>query len=73
MTKAELSVLRLIHHNFPDEGTLLDDPNSFVEMDQGVVHVVSNKYGHHYFRIMICPCDESEYFKSIWTNVETSD
>lgn len=68
MIKVELAVLRLINHHFPDEGSLLDDENSFVEMDQGVVHVASTKYGNHYFRIMICPCDESEYFKSIWTD-----
>lgn len=70
MTPAELSVLRLINHSFPDEGRLLDDPDSFVEMDQGVVHISSTKYGEHYFRIIVCPCDESEYFKSIWIDCD---
>jgi len=68
MTPVEKSVLRVLEQNFPDEGSLLDDPNSFIEMENGVIHIASNKYGNKYFRVVIRPCDESEYLNTptIW-------
>lgn len=71
---AHISVLQLINRYFPDEGRLLDDDNSFVEMDQDVVHIASDKYGERYFKILVVPCDESEYSQnSIWRDKDGNE
>jgi len=49
-----------------DEVTLAGDPDSFVEMDQQVVHVESTKFGTHYLRVELVEVDKAEYFKPIF-------
>ena len=46
-----------------DEVTLAGDPDSFLEMEQAVVHVASAKFGEHYFRVTLTETTADEYFK----------
>lgn len=48
-----------------DEDRLVDDPDSFVEMDKQVIHVASTKYGTRYFRVTLTEVTEGDYDEPI--------
>jgi hypothetical protein len=44
-----------------DEVTLAGDPDSFVEMDQGVIHIESRQHGMRYLRVDLVEVDKADY------------
>lgn len=66
MTELEQLIIQTIG-DYLDEVKLNGDPNSFVEMDQQVIHIASDKFGEHYYKVTISKTDASEYFKPVFT------
>ena len=62
MNELERMVLQTIG-GYIDEVTLCGDPDSFVEMEQQVIHVASTKFGEHYFKVTLTSTTEDQYFK----------
>jgi hypothetical protein len=57
----EASVLETITCRI-DEERLIDDDESWLEMDGALLQVGSAKYGSHYFRVSLTPITSEEYF-----------
>lgn len=73
MNDLERHILATIGGNI-DEVRLAGDDNSFVEMDQGVIHVCSDRFGgEFYFKVRLEPATEADYFKSIWHDETKSE